>query len=365
MRKWKVIPVCLLVLAFLIGCSIHQPDAPPQLLEPVGVLPDTAQVYTGEFYNLAYYDSKVVPFVQELSFPVDGVIANVYCYPGMEVEEGAALAELDRSALQAQIQHLEAELEQLQIESGFEDRLAQLDIQMLQTQLRQLQNQGGTEQEIALKENEIAQKQALLRQTQALEKLQREEKQTQLALLQSSLENLVLYAPFSGRIVSGEALQAGSTVKAYAPVAFLADDSRLYLSGSHIKDAQLSRADRIYAHIGAQQYQIQLRPVDQQEYLAAILAGKAVYTEFDLLGPQSLLAQVQAGQYAAICLVSDYVESALLVPNAAVLSDAQGSYVYVEENGAKVRRTVKTGKRTDSVTQILDGLVEGEIVFVQ
>lgn len=365
MGKKRIFPACLLLATLLFGCSAPKTGNPPQLQEPVGIVPDTAKAYIGECYNITYYNSKVIPQVQELSFAVDGVITKVHCYPGMEVSEGTVLAELDGAAIQAQIQQLEAQLEQMQIQNGYANALARLDIEMLQSQMKQLQAQGGSAQEIALLGNEIAQKQAALQQEQAMQALELEEKQGQLEQLRTISANCVLRAPCSGTIIFAETLTEGRFAKAYDPVVFLADDSKLHLSGDYIKQGYLNIADRVYAHIGGSQYEILLRPMDQQEYLAALLAGKEMNTEFDILGSETLLSQVEAGDYAVICLVTDYVAEALLVPNGAVWQDSQGAYVYVEENGTRVRKMVKLGNKTDSVTQILEGLTEGDVVYVQ
>ena len=364
MGKKKIVPICLLLLSMLVGCSSQIVSVPPQLQEPVAITPDTAQAYVGEFYNITYYNAQVVPYSQALAFAIDGVIAKVYCYPGMEVEVGTVLAELDQTGTQNRIAQLEAELEHMQMDNGYANALAQLEIQLLQSQLAQLTAQSGDAQEIALKENEIAQKQALLRQAQAMQELQAQEKRNELEQLRANFGDNTLRAPFSGRIVSAEALQVGKTVNAYEPVVFLADETKLHICAERIKQGNLDVADRVYAHIGALQYDVQLIPMDQDAYLAALLAGKTIYTEFEITGPEKQLTQLEAGQYAAICLITDYVPNALLVPAEAVWQDAQGSYVYVLENGVRVRRTVKAGKTTDSVTHILDGLQEGEVVYV-
>lgn len=361
--KQRILSVILLA-ALLTGCSPREPQPAPQLQEPVGIAPDTAEAYIGEIYDLACFDSKVVPYVEELYFSADGVIARVYCYPGMEVQAGDVLAELDLSQVQAQITQLEADLEHTKTTNAYSNTLLELDIQLLQSQLRQLQN-SGTAQQIALKENEIAQQEAVLRQQQEMQELELQEKQRQLEKLQAQLKNNVLQAPFSGRILSAEGLQKGKTVKADEAVAFLADESKLHLSGAYIKEGYLNAADRVYARIGAAEYDVALRPIDQQEYLAAVLAGTTVETQFDILGPEQDLPAVEVGQYAAICLITNYARDALLIPTEAILQDAQGSYVYVEENGAHIRRAVKVGIITDHLTQILEGLQEGEVVYVQ
>ena len=64
MKRW--ISVMALMAFLLAGCNTQQPQPAPQLQEPVGLLPDTATVYTGELYNMMSFDSKVVSYVEEL-----------------------------------------------------------------------------------------------------------------------------------------------------------------------------------------------------------------------------------------------------------------------------------------------------------
>ena len=110
MKAKKRILSGILLAVLLAGCSVQEPQPAPQLQEPVGLAPDTATAYVGEIYNMVRYDSKVVPYVQELYFSADGVIAQVYCYPGMQVQAGDILAELDLSHVQTQIAELEGKL---------------------------------------------------------------------------------------------------------------------------------------------------------------------------------------------------------------------------------------------------------------
>lgn len=365
MQKGIRILVLLLAVAMLAGCGQQQQQPVPQLQEPVGVQPDTAVAYIGEIYNITYVNSTVVPYVEQLFFETDGTIGAIHCYPGMEVKEGDVLIELDQSGLEERVKQLEEDLEHTRREGAYADSLAKADIQLLQLELAQLQEQGASNQEIALKENEIAQKQASLRQTQALRELDMEAKQEELEKLRKSLGNHIICAPFSGRVIWGGTVQEGSRITAYKPVLFLADDTKLHLSGDYIAQTQINSADMVYALIGGAQYEIEMRHVDQEEYVSSLLAGETLRTQFDIIGPEALWNAVEAGQYAAICICTDYVENALLIPGDALMKDATGSYVYVDENGTRVRRMVKVGKSTQSLVQILDGLEEGEVVYVK
>ena len=219
--------------------------------------------------------------------------------------------------------------------------------------------------EIALKKNEIEQMKTLQRQDKELRALDLNNKQKELSELDVSINDNVIRAPFAGRIVYGDTLVPGSWVNAEDPVVFLADDSRFTVVCGNISDTVINRSSHIFAKIGDKEYQLEYIPIDPDEYTKMMLLGEEVNTRFEIIATEDELAQLEVGQYAAICMWRDYVPDALLVPSNAVQSDAGGKYVYVEENGSRVKRTVKTGLETDSITQILEGLKEGDVVYVK
>jgi len=85
-------------------------------------------------------------------------------------------------------------------------------------------------------------------------------------------------------------------------------------------------------------------------------------SEFSVVGMDE---NVTAGMYAAVCAELDYVADALLIPGNALYSDATGDYVYLMEEGVRVRRDVKTGVETKWLVQILEGIEEGDVVYVK
>ena len=361
MRKRIMILGLLLFAVILSGCGKQQVPAPP-LQEPVGVQPDKVAAYIGDIYDVAYFNSAVVPYAEGLSFEIDGAVAEICFYPGMVVEKGDVLAKLDMSGTEQRVRELKAELEHMGKTAEYEDTVAQLDIDLMRLELKQLQQQGTTEQEIKLKENEIAQKEAALRQTRQLRELDNQAKNSELEKLNRAVENDSLRAPFSGQILSCDVLHVGAQIRAFDPIVFIADNTRLQMCGEYIKPALLRSADTVVAHIGDTQYEIREIPVDEEELTAAALENKTVQTRFDFVALES---KVEAGNYAAILVYTDYIRDALLIPRGAVLTDATGNYVYVDDNGDRVRREVNLGKVTDSLAQITEGLREGEVVYVK
>lgn len=364
MKKRISLTALILLTTMLAGC-MQQPVETPVLLEPLGVQSDMAAAYIGEIYDIEQFESAVVPYVEELYFEVSGSVSSVNVYPGMMVEEGDVLIELDQTSLVEREEALRKNLEYVERDNAYSDAMAEIDIEILELELKELESKRADETQIALKKNEIEQKKAALRQARALREPEMEVMRRELETISENLNKNILRAPFSGRIAYGQQLVQGSWVTAYDPVIYLADDSRLSLSGEFISESKLNTAARLYARIGAQDYSITQIPIDQKEYITLVLTGGTLTTQFEIDGPAEHMDLLEAGQYAAVFVVSGLQSDVLLVPSGAVLRDATGRYVYVDEDGERVRRMVKTGKTTDGLVQITEGLEEGEVVYVK
>ena len=222
-----------------------------------------------------------------------------------------------------------------------------------------------SEKEIALKEIEIEQNQTLLRQEKEMRSLELTNKRKELSELGVSLENNQIRAPFSGRIIYGDQLTPGSWVSADDPVVFLSDDNKLTVECEYIPNKTIETSARVFAHIGAKEYELKHVVVDTDEQVKMALAGEVLKTTFEIVATEEELKELEAGQYAALCLWRNYTPDALVVPSNAVMKDSNGKYVYVDENGTRVKRSVKTGTETNSLVQIVEGLEEGDVVYVK
>ena len=364
--KRMILLLLVLLLVFTAGCTQSPSNATatvPDLKEPADVASGTTAAYIGPMYRLNVYMGSITPYVEDLSMEIDGYVSEYYAYPGKWVEEGEILLELNTESIQKEIDQLETSLAETEKGYAYSDRLVQLEIQMLEVELRRLQDLQADQKAIDLKKNDIAQRKADLRQDQKMRELDLNKTRQTIAELKEKREKTVLRAPFSGRIIRGN-LYKGHSVKADVPFLYIADDTRLSLTCQYISDAMLESADQLFARIGEIDYEIQVQPLDLEEYYAMTAAGEIPIRHFDVVGPQDALANVEAGQYAAVCVITDYVEDALIVPTESVFTENDKTYVYVNENGAKTLREVSVGVSMRGMTQILEGLEEGEEVYV-
>ena len=360
-KKWTVLIAAVMAL-MLSGCAPQAEDV-PQLLEPVSVRQLRTQVCVGEIYRVTKYDAEVTAHIQPIYFLRDGKAGAVYAYAGKQVASGEVLIELAQDALRERIEAEEEELEYLRKDGEYSDALLELDIELLRTELRQLQAQRADEVTIALKRNEIARKEAELRQNRSLREGELTALRKKLEADRVLLDEGILEAPFEGRIVYAQEIAQGDRVSAYTAVFHLMDEKQLRIECASVPQGVLSKADYLYAQVGAELYPLNALPVDEAERVSILLSGGEPRSRFEAV--QAEEGSMQAGQYAAVYVVSDYEKEALLVPSTAIYETDGGYYVYVDEDGTRVRRTVRLGVVTDARVQILEGLAEGEWVYVQ
>ncbi len=359
MKKW-MLALCLLTT---LGVSAAFAQETPELLNPVGVQLNAVEAVIDDISKITPFEGAVVPYMEEFSFEQEGVIDVMHVVVGQTVKAGDPMITLNTEAEEERVEALEKEIAYLRKNSEYEDALWALDLDLLDVELRKLLNAKPRDDgAVALKRLEIEEKQLQIELEKNMRQLNLDQLVSELHNLQEEIAKNVMVAPFDGRVMymSG-VLQHGSYVSAYSPLIYLADDSRLYVESDYISTSSLESAHAVYALIGDRQYAITPMPYDPKEYLSQVLSGETLMLQFSIDEPDEA---VRAGDYAVVCVESNYAADVLLVPTNALYSD-DTHYLYVMEDGVRVRREVKTGIRTDWYTQITEGLEEGELVYVQ
>lgn len=228
-------------------------------------------------------------------------------------------------------------------DTAFKSAAAQLA--QAKSQLQQLED-TPTAEDIAVAEAQVEQAAASLQQAEL------------------QLADAVLVAPFSATVVAVEVL-AGEWVGATMPAIVLADLDHFYV------DTRVDETDIVSVQVG-QDAEIVLDAFPEVK-----LGGKV--TGIDPLGTTaqgvvsygvdveivSVDLAVRPNMTAIVDIVVGRDEGALLVPNRAIRRDSSGRlYVEVLADGQARRRFVTIGLSNDLVTEILEGLTEGEEVIV-
>lgn len=75
-------------------------------------------------------------------------------------------------------------------------------------------------------------------------------------------------------------------------------------------------------------------------------------------------ARLFSGGFVSVRLLLTSIPDAILVPSLAVAPGASDQSVFVVENGQAQRRLIRTGTRTESAVQVVEGLRTGDLVIV-
>lgn len=360
-KEIRLLVVCFLLIALALPCGCA--EAIPELLEPVGVKMDTAQAYIGEVSRIEVFDGTVVPYVEGLYFSTEGIVDEVHVVIGQMVRKGDVMVTLDQEAQQEQVDQLEKQISELHELAAFEETLADIDRDILNVELQALMDsKNRDENAIELKKLDMEAFELSYKLDSDLRQMEIRRLEGELALIMEQMGEKVLTAPFDGRVMLMADISKSSYVGAYSPVLYLADDSRLTIETPLVSQYTINQSHKLYALIGSESYEIAQVRMDEQEYMTKVLAGETIMSEFSVVNMDD---GVSAGMYAAVCAELDYAENALLIPGNALYSDATGDYVYRMEENSRVRCDVKTGLETEWLVQILEGIEEGDVVYVK
>lgn len=328
--NWLMI---VIVLALLIGSKFlffknkdeQAPAAAAKKNTPVAVnyivlKPDT-------FSDRIFTTGKTGAFNQlEIVPETSGKVVAILFKEGETVQKGQVLVKLNDADLQAQLQKVTNQLE-----------LAQLKLSRLK---KLITLNGVSQEEMDIQENEI--------KSFTADK----------ALLNAQLAKTSITAPFSG-VVGLKNISEGSFVSPQTPVVSLVQLNPLFVEfsvpekynalirkGSPItfstEESEVTEAAQVYA----------IEPMVDE--LTRSIRIRASYRSNRMIYP---------GSFVKVYLESTKLANALLVPTQCLVPTLKGQKLWRVKNGMATEALVKTGVRTDTRVQILEGASAGDTII--
>ncbi len=168
-------------------------------------------------------------------------------------------------------------------------------------------------------------------------------------------------AEFDGVVTEMNAVEGGSV----APGTQLlkldsTEDVLVRITVSKYDLTKIKEGQKASVTIGGKEYEGEVSKINKMAETNNSGAS-VVGTEIRITNPDS---DVILGVEARVVISTDKVENAVQVPLTAVNVDMDGEFVYTVENGILVKKPVVTGISTDIMTQIVEGLNEGEQVVI-
>ena len=334
----------VLLVLMLAGCASSSAKDGKELLNSANAKLDSALVERLDLNNISVFNGRILPAVEEMSFDVDGYLYGLYTTAGTSVEEGEVLASLVSRSYDA-MKRLQDEIKRK--EESNEEYFKKLDADL---ELALLAGEDAEEKEIKVRhEKETAE-------------LELQIKREKLAYMEANdIGYHYITAPRDGVVLAATNVNTRGFMKAGTSVVALDADGELMLTCDYINEKKLSELYDYYALINGTRYELEYVHYTKAQLKELSVNDISLKSKFRIKGQGNF----KAGDYAAVITVADYKPDVLAVPISALYADSSGKFVYVIENNVRVRKNVTTGISDFAYIEILDGLEEGELVYVK
>ncbi len=333
--KKRVISLILTFLCVLsAGCGKNVYDDVPELITPVGKSISETEVIRTDLYTTTTINGEVLPKVTEYGFETTGVVTYVYVEIGDYVKAGDVLAEIDSTSAQAEVESIQEAIDEIDQQYDFE--------------IRKLQDENKkssiTWQQKELNELIISQYEKLkVERTSAYE--------DKLALAKEKLLKTKIIAEESGRVTAMNLSSGRWAYEGNACIA-VANESEHYIVCKAVEDELMKTADRMLTLNGGNVYSLTFLRNDKEE--------DPEYSYFTVPG-----LNLKSGDYAPIIIISDFVENVVAVPNDCLYKESNSYFVYVIEDGTRVKKNVTPGFVGINYTEITEGVSEGDRIYIK
>lgn len=354
----------LIAAASLLGGCAAEEAAAPELLEPVKLEPDTAVVRYEDIFNLNAAEGCILPTSVTVTFPADGQVETVEVQQGQTVKKGDVLVRMNMEAVEEELEKLTLQKEEAEAVAARTNSSLKMTAEIHRQLLSQL-NAAGDTNAAAVKEVDLWEALMAVRHAEENQAAEQQKLQDRMDELQATLDQYSeICAPADG--VIGWMLEGDLEdrwVEEEDVLLSICDMSTFYLSTERMSEYTLETADRIWAQIGDQEYDLIPRANVMSEDMADAAEGIALTSKFDF-EKQPDGAQLSQEVNALVFCRWQYQQSVLCVPSGAIFRDGEGYYVYLIEDDVMVRTPVQIGERTVLRVQILSGVEEGDVVYV-
>ena len=393
LRLWVLLIVVMLFIPLVSGCKAKETAKQDIIKNVKTVVVTKSAIILENDYAGEVKAAEEVSVVPKISGKANQVMVDI----GSRVNKGNILFTLDSSDLIAQYNQAKVGIESAKINlkrvsgSGFTQSLIQAQTSVEQARLayndaklnydkkKTLFDEGAeSKHELEASENKmLAAKEQYNNASKNLELLNKgigpdsvDEAQAQvnqaeavLQLIQAQLNNISITAPISG-VVSKRNVNAGEGVSPANPAIVISKTGELVaeinITEKLINKVLLGQNIRVIIQsLNNKIYQGQVNSISP----VADLKTRDYTVKIKLLNTDN---QIKPGMFAKVKLMVENKASTIAVPNQGLISENGLQFAYIVNNESKIeRRSVKIGISNDKVTEVLQGLIEGDRLLTE
>ncbi|MFA6426866.1 MAG: efflux RND transporter periplasmic adaptor subunit [Candidatus Magasanikbacteria bacterium] len=195
------------------------------------------------------------------------------------------------------------------------------------------------------------------------QKLTVEQRRNDLWSAQQSLSNHYVKAPFEGVIVDvpisrGDSISSGSTIASIITSQKIAE-----ITLNEVDIAKVKLEQKVNLTFDAVEDLEITGKVVEIDNLGTVSQGVVSYTVKIAFDVQD--ERIKPNMSVSAEIITNSKNDILMVESSAIKSDVQGNYVEEQNNGKIEKKYVTTGLTNDTMTEIIQGLSEGETIITQ
>lgn len=341
------------------GCQDKPEEAPPLVLESGDEAAEYSltEVMKGtleETISLQCYYRKNAE--QEVYFPVSGKqIRKICVQEGDIVKKGDLLAELAIGNIEDQIDELQYRIERNELQLAYIDEDEKLDEESRYNSLVYMSKRTDEDVEDYEKQLQVSRDRNEQKRNSYRDSIEFDKKK--LAALQTELSQSRVYAQFDGKVSKVEKGLIGTTSNIEKCIMTVVDDQEGYFECEKEQYMSYLTAESYSMTVmfGNGRGEYELVPRDRDSW------GEKQY--FSIKKGDNIEG-LEVDDKGEIHVVTERKENALYLPNECIRNAGDKNYVYVvTEEGLRDVVWVTVGLHGDGVTEILEGLQEGDKVI--
>ena len=289
---------------------------------------------------------------------VSGTVEEIYVKAGHSVAEGDALLRLDTEALEERLDSARESLDSLESTGERERRLLEIELELAEISYEeQLEadptgvNTGLAELEVRKCENAIADYDAGFSRSLAAAR-------EQVSQLEEEIAVSTLRAPADGEVITVH-VSVGARVSNETTLVTVSDGSSRYIYCNGAE--KMPSSGEAYFVLDGTQYTLERWEYTESEQSAFEAAGVSAPHRFLRADGGELPA---VGEYLQLVFVREKAADTLRIPANALWRDSGVTYVYIVDGTEKIYTEVEVGITNDAYVEILEGLREGDAVYV-
>lgn len=375
MKKIRKSCTLLAALLLLTGCGVEDTTAETIIeLQASALSADqTVVVERGDMEVTVALDAQVGPKVTQLTFPEDGRFGEFCVGIGEEVKKGDILATPYMGDIEEQIEAKQLELDNLVANYEYQKATMENNIKILELRMDKLYEQveavpyASAQYTVLCQQlgNYDVQKRKMELQLEHLTEtyeLQRPYVEAKLKELKDENAGNVIKAPYDGVVVALADVSYGAYLDAQMYYVAIADPDLLYARCAYVSQSTINTISDVVFWKDGVEYDVSYVPMEEHVYRVMRNNNEDIYSEFAL---ENAGDAVVHGDYGKVILIAGHKEDILMVPETAIGSDSGTSFVYMDVNGQRTKVEVEIGSNDGLYVEIVEGLQEGDVVYVQ